>query len=210
MRGSAHIYQIFPSLQKPENSMLMLLAYSSNLITQNTSNCGRQLDVLQKWASSEDGWSLHKNLVRDAQDPQSVEQLSLITIALMGYSRLLPDHQDHLEQPIKSSYLADLDAYFHGDSLGNSGRVAEQMVFALIRVFSTFGDQYEDLITFLVTALDRDPPLLHPLAGLSDQYLRCRLDRQTHGAAFDTTMGELPHLRTEYVPVVLQPPLHLC
>ena len=210
MRGSAHTYQIIPSLQKPDNSMPMLLAYSSNIATQNKLGSGRQLDVLQKLVNSEDGLSLHKSLIRDAQDPQSVEQLSLITIALMSYSRLLPDHQDHLEQPIKSSYLADLDAHFQGDSLGNSGRVAEQMVFALIRVLSTFGDQYEDLITFLVTALDRDPPLLHPLDGLSDQYLRCRIDRQTHRAAFDTTMGELSHLGAGYVPVVLHPALYLC
>ena len=128
----------------------------------------------------------------------------------MSYSRLFPDHQDHLEQPIKSSYLADLDAYFHGDSLSNGGRAAEQMVFALIRVLSTFGDQYEDLVTFVVTALDGDPPLLHSLEGLSDQYLRCRIDRHTDGAAFDITMGQLPQTRTEYVPVVLISPIHPC
>ena len=84
------------------------------------------------------------------------------------------------------------------------------MVFALIRVPSTFGDQYEDLIAFLVTALDRAPPLLHPLGGLSDQYLRWRVDRQTHGAAFVTTMGKIPYLRKEYVPVMLHPPLSSC
>lgn len=94
--------------------------------------------------------------------------------------------------------------------LGNSRTVAEKMVFALIRVLSTFGDKYEDLITFFVTALDRDPPVLHPLVGLSDQYLRCKIGRQTHGAAFDITMRELPHLRTEHVPVLLYPHLYLC
>jgi hypothetical protein len=90
-----------------------------------------------------------------------------------------------------------------------NGKVAEQMIFALIRVLSTFGDQYMHLIVFLATALDRDPPLLHHLAGLSNQYWKWRIDRQTHGAASDIVMGELPHSRTEYVPAVLHPPIYL-
>jgi hypothetical protein len=45
--------------------------------------------------------------------------------ALMNYRRLLPDLLDDSYHPINSSYLADLDALFRGDSLRNSGRVAE-------------------------------------------------------------------------------------
>ena len=36
MGGSTHIYRSFPSLQKPGNSILMLLAYSSNLADLST------------------------------------------------------------------------------------------------------------------------------------------------------------------------------
>lgn len=79
----------------------------------------------------------------------SVEQFALIMAALMNYRRLLPHVSDHSDQPIKGSYLADLDALLRGDSHGNSRRVLEQMVFVLVRVLPSFMDQFKALITFL-------------------------------------------------------------
>jgi hypothetical protein len=92
-----------------------------------------------------------------------VEQLALTLAVLMCYRRLLPDLSGDSDQSIKDSYLADLDALLSGHSLRNSGKVGEQMVFALVRVLRLrpFVGQYEDLIIFLETALDREPPLLH-------------------------------------------------
>ena len=111
----------------------------------------------------------------------------------MNYRRLRPDFSDDTDQPITGSYLVDLDTLFHGHPLGNSGRVAEQMVFAFIRVLRCM-DQYENLVLFLETVLDRKPPLLHFLDGLADQYLRRKIHGQTHKTAFET-VTEVSHLK---------------
>jgi hypothetical protein len=116
--------------------------------------------------------------------------------ALINYRRLLPDLLDDSHKPINGSYLADLDALFRGYSLGNSGRVAEQMVFALVRALHSFVDQYEDIITFLETTLDRERPLLQVFDGFSDQYLRRRINGQSHEAArVELSRIKMPELR---------------
>ena len=61
----------------------------------------------------------------------------------MSYRRLVPDVSDHADMPIQGSYLADLDALFHDDNLGNSGKVAERMILALVRVFYSIADQHQ-------------------------------------------------------------------
>lgn len=176
MGSSAHTSLTIPALSKPENNVPLLLTWSTMVSS-------RQLEVLSGWACSENGCNLYKQLAEDFQGPQSVEQLALTMAALMNYRRLIPDLSDHSDQPIKSIYLADLDALVHGDPPGNSGRVVERMVFALVRVLYSFVDQFKDLITFLETALDRAPPLLHVFDGFSDQYLRRRINGQPHKAA---------------------------
>ncbi len=189
IRSSAHTYHTIPQLEKPGNNTLLLLTWSTVV-------SDRQFDILREWAKSENGWNLYKQLTRAVQDPQSVEQLTLNMAALTNYRRLLPDLLDHLDEPINGSYLADLDALFHGYSLGNSGRVAEQMVFALVRVLCSFVDQYKDIITFLETTLDRERPLLQVFDGFSDQYLRRRINGQPHEAArVELSRIKMPELR---------------
>jgi hypothetical protein len=180
--SSTHAYRTIPPLQKPENNTLLLLTWSTVV-------SDHQLDVLREWASSENG--LYKQLVRDLRDPQSAEQLGLIMAALLSYRRLLPDLSDDSDRPIRGSYLADLDALLDGHQLGNSGVVAERIVFSLIRVFRSSGKQFEDLTTFLETVLDREPPLLHVFDGFCDQYCSRRID----GDAHETPMVELSHLK---------------
>jgi hypothetical protein len=183
--SSTHTYRTIPPLQRPGNNTLLLLTWSTVV-------SDRQLDVLREWASSENG--LYKQLIRDFRDPQNAEQLVLIMAALMSYRRLLPDLSDDSDRPIRGSYLADLDALLNGCSLGNSGIIAQRMVFSLIRVFRSSGNQFEELTTFLETVLDREPPLLHVFDGFCDQYWNRRIDshtRHTHEIA----MVELSHLK---------------
>ena len=165
-----------------------------------------QLDILRAWARSHAGGELYQRLARDVQDLQSVEQLTLNMAALMNYRRLHPDVSDYAETPIKGSYLADFDALFHSHAAGNSGRAAEQMIFALIRVLHSFGDRFKDLITFLDTTLDREYHSLHLLDGFSDQYLHRRLQGQPHETAIaDFLLG----MTAEYVFALLHPPICL-
>lgn len=136
----------------------------------------RPFKVLNEWAHSGDFWNLYKQLAEEFQGPQSVEQLALIMAALMICRRLLHDFLDHSDQPIKGSYLANLDTLLRGESLGNNGRVAEQMVLSLVRELYFFGDQFKDLIAFLETALDRERSPLHVFDGFNDRYLRLRME----------------------------------
>jgi hypothetical protein len=188
MITSAKTYLNFPVLQKPGNSVLLLLTWSNKV-------SNRSLQVLIDLARSEDGWGLYKQLAEDFQISQNMEQLALIMAAMLSFRRLLPDVSDHFDQPIKGSYLADLDALLEGESLGNSGAVAEQMTFSLVRVLRSFANQSEDLITFLETVLDRRPPLLHAFDGFSDRYLRSRIDAQPHqNALVDLSQIKLSEL----------------
>lgn len=189
----------------------------------STLDFSSQLDILREWARSEDGRNVYEQLTTDVQYTQNVAQLGLDMVAIVNYRRLYPDFNDPSDKPILASYLEDQDAHFQGHSLGNSGRVAEHMVFALLRVLYSFGDQYRDLTTFVETVLDRDPPLLHSLAGLSDQYLRWRLDVRNHKTESDYVMiphfdalapkeycsdSTLPVTKKKYVHAVLN--LHAC
>jgi hypothetical protein len=59
------------------------------------------------------------------------------------------------------------------------------MMFSLLRVLTSHMNEYNDLIKSLVTILDREPPPLHVLDGLSDQYLSRRIKGQSHNVAMD-------------------------
>ena len=113
-------------------------------------------------------------MVQDFQNSQTIEQLGLVIAAFIGYRRLVPDLSDHFDQPIKDSYLADLDANLHGERLENTGAVTKRMAFAFVRVLRTYGDTYEDLVVFLETMYDTDPPVQHVFDGLSDEYFSRR------------------------------------
>ena len=189
MISSANTYLTFPILQKPGNSILMLLAWSTTLST-STLDFSREIDVLRAWIKSEAGRNLCEQLAKDFQDSQSVHQFTLTTLALVIHGRLVPDFLDHLDQPITGSYLTDLDALFHDHTLGNSGRVAEKMAFTLERVLLGFGDCFEYLITFLQTTLDRTPAQLHIYEALSDLYIRWRVEGRNHDAALATVAAE--------------------
>lgn len=205
--GSVNTYHTIPPLRKPSNNVLLLLTWSTVV-------SGRQLDVLREWAESENGWNLYKQLARDLQDSQSVEQLALTMAALMSYRRLLSDLSDDSDRPTKGSYLADLDALFADHPLENSGVVTIQMVFALLRVLSSFTDQFEDLIKFVATVLDRETRLLHVFDGFSDQYLIRRMNGQSHETAMvELSRFKMPELRgdgdRDWVTVMLSEALAL-
>jgi hypothetical protein len=70
------------------------------------------------------------------------------------------------------------------------------MVFALVRVLHSSVDQYKDIITFLETTLDREPPLLQVFNGFSDQYLYRRINGQPYEAArVELSHIKMPELR---------------
>jgi hypothetical protein len=197
MASRSHTYLQIPLLKKPENNVLLLLTWSTSISPQSEQDHSRPFEVLEQWAQSEDGWNLYVRLTDEFQGHQSVEQLALIMGALMNYRRLHRDFSDDFNQPVRGSYLADLTALLRGYALGNSGKVAERMVFALVRNLLLFEERFEDLITFLETTIDRKHPPLHVLDGFSDEYMRLRIgDGLLHDAAVTALAGiRMPDLR---------------
>ena len=187
--GSTNVFLKLPTLSKPENNVSLLLTWSTMVSS-------RQIRVLSDWACSADSWDLHTQLVEAFQGSQSVEQLALTMTALVIYRRLLPDLSKHSDKPTKTIYLADLDAFLHGDCHGNLGRVMAQTVFALLRVLRSCADQFKGPIMLLETVLDQDPPLLHVYDRCPDQYLRRRIEGQSHETAVaELSRIKLPELR---------------
>jgi hypothetical protein len=172
-----------------ENNLLCLLTWSTMI-------SDRQLKVLTKWVRSGNGRNLYQQLARDIQVSQSIEQLTLTMAALMSYQRLFSHNSGDSDQPIKGSFLGDLDALLNGHLLGNSGIVGERMTISLIRVLRSDVDQSENLTIFLDTTLDQEPPSLHAFDGLSDQYWRQRIDGQSHEEAMvEISRFNMPELR---------------
>src|SRR5271156_282139 len=158
---STNFYRDQPSLNRPENHVLLLLTWSSEVNSLPHR-------VLGEWAASDDGLSLRQRLTRDIQDPQTTEQLALTLAAFLCYKRLLPYTPDDTTQSIKGSYLADFNALMNGEPLSNERAVFERMVFSLLRVLDTFADTFTDTFTedysgmfnFLAEVIDTFAPLL--------------------------------------------------
>jgi len=62
--------------------------------------------------------------------------------------------------------------------LSNQRTVFERIGFSFLRVLTTLGDDYKDMIQLLAAALDKDPPLLEPFDGLTDQYVVQRIKKR--------------------------------
>ena len=164
------------------------------MLSKTPMDIRHHVPFLREWICSEEGQERFNQLVEDAQDSQNVEQLTLNMAALMIYLQNRSDVLKDTDVPITGSYLVDLDALFRGNSLANSRRAAEQMLFALVRALRC-GDRDEQLAVFLETVLDRQSPLVHVRDDLADQYMRWRILSQSHKTAFDDVMAEVSHLK---------------
>jgi len=183
MGASEHTYHRCPSLRKPENNILLLLTWSSTIH-------GRPLRVLSEWANSGGTLNLRGRLIEDFQNSQEPEQLVLILAALPSHGRLLPHTSDDTVQTISGCYLADLYVLLSGKSLSNQRTVFERVGFSFLRVLTTFGDGYEDMIQLLANALDKGPPILEPFDGMTDQYVVERIkNRRPHLNAYREVKG---------------------
>lgn len=187
---SSYIYTYLPSLRGPHSNRLILLTWVSNLLSQGNAAADSQVAILQEWANSNEGRSFYDKIAQVAQNPTSVENLSLAMLAMLSYARLIPDSHDHCEKPIHGSYLIDLDNHFRGRAPESRRTMMEDMVYAMIRVLSASADQYANLLVLLESVLDSPPPVLSYLAGLSDQYLNLRIKCHDHESAFKIVMAE--------------------
>ena len=105
--------------------------------------------------------------------------------------QFLSNFMDYFDPLIKGSYLADLDAVVSSELVENSGRVAEQIIFSLVRELYSFGNQFNNLFTFFKSTPDWKRPLLYIFDGFNDQYLYQWIKNQPH----KTAIVELSHVK---------------
>jgi len=183
--SSEQTYRQCPSLRKPENNILLLLAWSSTYHDQT-------LEVLSDWIRSEESLHLYHRLRESVWSLETPEDLALSLAALLCRERLLPYNKADTAHPIWGSYLADFDAILNGQALSNRRTVFEQTVSSLLRVLNTLEDGSENIIQLLDAVLDKEASVLGPLDGCSDQYWAKRIqDRLNHSRAFDEARDEL-------------------
>ncbi len=183
--SSEQTYRQCPSLRKPENNILLLLAWSSTYHDQT-------LEVLSDWIRSEESLHLSHRLHESVWSRETPEGLALSLAALLCRERLLPYNKADTAHPIRGSYLADFDAILNGQALSNRRTVFEQTVSSLLRVLNTLEDGSENIIQLLDAVLDKEASVLGPLDGCSDQYWAKRIqDRLNHSRAFDEARDEL-------------------
>src|SRR6187431_2664969 len=97
MGDRMYTYCAVPSLDKPENGILMLVCHGASKHTVSR--------VLCEWATSEDGRSVYKRTMRGLQEVQAQEQLVLSLLALLCYQRLLPYAADEIPHLASGSCL---------------------------------------------------------------------------------------------------------
>lgn len=74
--------------------------------------------------------------------------------------------------------------------MSNQRTVFERLGFSFLRVLTTLGGGYKDIIQLLAVALDKDPPLLESFDGLTDQYVAERIkNRVPHLSARKEVKG---------------------
>jgi hypothetical protein len=91
--------------------------------------------------------------------------------------------------------LKDFDDLICGATLVNERQVVEDMIFSLARVLGTLGVDFHDLVQFLLTVVNRDPPLPTPLDVISDRHWVQRVHGSPHEDAFE--MARCPQFPTE-------------
>lgn len=146
--------------------------------------------MLSDWIKSEESLDLYQRLIEDLWLQQTPEEFALTLAALLCRERLLPYTVDDTAQPIGGSYLVDFDAILNGQDISNRRTVFEQVILLFVRVLYTFGD-CQDMLLLLAGALDKEPSLLEPLDGVSDQYCARKVRGHDHNRAFEEVRERL-------------------
>lgn len=177
----SQIYRQQPSLNKPDNNVLLVLIWSSN--------AGDISLKFRKWADSDDALHLRRRLLKDAQKSQSIEQFTLTLAALRCLYRLAP-YSPGTTQSTKGCFLEDFDALLTGKRLINECIVLEHMILSLCKALDTLGGDYQDIRGLLNAVLDTGTIALKHLGGISVQYcIRRTKNRLDHRAARAWTHG---------------------
>jgi len=146
---SAHTYHELPSLSRPENDVLLILAWSSDCH-------GRALLALRAWAISEDGKRLYLRLVRDLRSGKAPAQIMLSLVAFVSLLRLLPYGSD--KPSAEANYLWDFLSLLKGFPCNNIRATLECMIWSVWMAISPGVNATEGQKVFRILAHVVDPP----------------------------------------------------
>lgn len=150
-----------------------------------------ELKVVKNWANSIRSQNFHLQLATSSKKRQSMEQLTLVTAAIISFLMLMPESKsaslNKIRSPFHDSYLRDFEAILNGHDLPNAKIVGQRMIHSLARVLSTTKDT--NLTELIAGVLETSPPLLHALDGQSDQYFYYRFQRLPHETAMAAVLN---------------------
>jgi hypothetical protein len=146
---SAHTYHELPSLSRPENDVLLILAWSSDCHD-------RALLALRAWAISEDGKRLYSRLVRDLRSEKAPAQIMLSLVAFVSLLRLLPYGSD--KPSAEANYLWDFLSLLKGFPCNNIRATLECMIWSVWKAISPGVNATEGQKVFRILAHVVDPP----------------------------------------------------
>ena len=104
--SSEHKYEQIPSLNRSENNVLLLLAWSSECT-------GRALRALHAWAVSTDGQAVYRRLVEHLRLPSAPAQVALDLVALLSFLRVRTYGSSRTDEA-KPNHLSDFHSLLKG------------------------------------------------------------------------------------------------
>jgi hypothetical protein len=147
-----------PTLGNQEEELLVFLACISRLAELPG-------DIV-KWAASNEGRGLRRQLIESIRISQPSEKLGLTLAALLGHTLLLCDGP---RDWTCGAYLLDFNAILAGQFAHNERTVLDRTMLSILRT-SPPSEHVKHMHRFLDTVVDIEDPGLAEFDGFSDQY----------------------------------------
>ncbi|KAH6658633.1 hypothetical protein BKA67DRAFT_674717 [Truncatella angustata] len=181
----SYIYRLAPSLQKPENDMLVVLCFCSLSDTVDP--------AISEWVNSSEGTKFYHRTIGGCQNKEAFGQMCLRILALLSFQKMLSCRIHTTSEPTHSSYLYDFCKLLDGETLNNTQTVMERMALSLKR---RMDKENSDGIRDLFRAVTEVP--LHICDGQSDEYWTCRLEWESyHQDALHATMASVQMIQVQ-------------
>ncbi|KAH8194311.1 hypothetical protein TruAng_011519 [Truncatella angustata] len=181
----SYIYHLAPSLQKPENDMLVVLYFCSLSDTVDP--------AISEWVNSSECTSFYHRTIGGCQNKEAFGQMCLRILALLSFQKMLSCRIHTTSEPTHSSYLYDFCKLLDSETLNNTQTVMERMALSLKR---RMDKENSEGIRDLFRAVTEVP--LHICDGQSDEYWTCRLEWESnHLDALHATMASVQMIQVQ-------------
>lgn len=146
--SSERIYEQIPSLNRSENNVLLLLAWSSECT-------GRVLRALHAWAVSTHGQAVYRRLVEHLGLPSTPAQVALDLVALLSFLRLQPYGSSRTDEA-KANHLSDFHSLLKGSPSSKARETIEHETWSFCIATSSWidADEVQRMFQLLACVFD--------------------------------------------------------